>query len=88
MAACVVLSLLFVTIGAVWLSYSAETLDEVAGKFEVVESRLWNAPFPDYEIPNLRGNVLANIIVGFVFAMVILGVTFTVGKLLVHSRRM
>lgn len=87
-AACIVLSLLFVTTGAVWFSYSAETLDEVAGQFGIVESRIWNPPFPDYEIPSLKGNVLAGIIVGFVFVMVILGVTFAVGRFLVRTSRM
>jgi hypothetical protein len=85
-ATCVLLSLLFVTVGTVWFSYSAETLDEVAGQFGVVESRVWNPPLPDYEIPSLKGNVLADIIVGFVFVIVILGVTFAVGKFLVHKR--
>jgi hypothetical protein len=86
--ACILVSLLFVAIGAVWLSYSAETLDEVAERFGAVESRIWNPPLPNYEIPNLQGNVLAGIAVGFVFVMVILGVTFAVGKLLAHANRM
>lgn len=86
MAAGIILSLLFVVVGVVWFSYSAETLDEVAGHFGASESRPWNPPIPDYEIPGFEGNLTANIIVGFAFTLVILAVTFVVGKSLVPTR--
>lgn len=78
----IILSIIFVVVGCVWFSNSAETLDEVAAHFGVTDSPLWTPPIPDYELPGFGGNLLAAIMVGIVFTMVILGVTFAVGKVL------
>lgn len=85
-AAFILLSALFVTIGVVWLSYSAETLYAVAQLFGVSERGMWNPPMPGYEMPGLEGHNLADIIIGLGFVLVILVVTFAVGKFLVLTR--
>lgn len=78
----IIISAFFVVIGCVWLSLSAETLDEVAEHFGASESPIWTPPIPDYEIPGLEGNLAANIFVGILFTLLILGVTLVAGKAL------
>jgi hypothetical protein len=78
----IIISALFVIIGCIWLSLSAETLDEVAELFGASEFTLWTPPIPDYEIPGLEGNLAANITIGILFTLLILGITFAVGKAL------
>ncbi len=78
----IIISAFFVIIGCVWLSLSAETLDEVAEHFGASESPVWTPPIPDYEIHGLEGNLAANITIGILFTSLILGVTFAVGKAL------
>ena len=75
-------SIIFVILGCVWLSLSAETLDEVAEHFGASESPVWTPPIPDYEIPGLEGSVVTAIIVGVTFTLLTLGVTLVVGKTL------
>jgi hypothetical protein len=75
-----VLSLVFVMVGVIWLSNSVETLDEVAEHFGATESPIWTPPIPNYEIHGFEGNVMANIAVGIVFAIIVLVSTFAVGK--------
>ncbi len=82
LAAGISIALVFVVIGCVWLSLSAETLDEVAESFGSSESPLWNPPLPDYEIPGLEGNAAANIMLGAAFTLLILGTTFAAAKAL------
>lgn len=78
----IIASAVFVVIGCVWLSLSVETLDQVAEQFGLSESPVWTPPLPDYEIPGLEGNVIANVLVGILFTLVVLGVTLAVGKAL------
>jgi hypothetical protein len=80
-------SLVFVAVSCVWLSLSAETLDEIAERFGASESPVWAAPIPDYEIPGLQGNIQANIAVGALFTLVVLAVTFGVARGLTASRK-
>lgn len=82
-----IVSLVFVAVGSAWLSFSAETLDEIAERLGATESPVWTPPIPDYEIPGLEGNVQANIAVGVAFTLVVLGVTFAVGRSLRSSRK-
>ncbi len=79
-------SIIFVAIGSACLSLSAETLDEIAERFAAKEFHLWTPPMPDYEIPGLEGNIVANTAVGVIFTLVVLGVTFAVGKYLRSSK--
>jgi hypothetical protein len=83
----IIVSLIFVIVGTVWLSLSAETLDEIAERFGAVESAIWTPPLPDYEIPGLKGSIQANIAVGIVFTLAVLFITFGVGKALSLSRK-
>lgn len=75
-------SVIFVIMGCVWLSLSAETLDEVAEHFGASESPVWAPPIPDYEIPGLEGNMMTAIVVGIAFSLLTLGVTLVAGKAL------
>jgi len=81
-----VVSIIFVIIGVFWLSYSMETLDHVAEGFGASDSPIWNPPIPNYEIHGLEGNLLSNTIVGVVFTLVTLAITFAVGKCLRSSK--
>jgi len=83
----VMISVLFVVVGVVWLSNSAETLDNVAEHLGASESPVWNPPISDYEMPGLEGNMVANIAVGLVSTLVTLGAAFTVGKCLRSKRK-
>jgi len=78
----IIVSIIFVIVGCMWLSYSAETLDEVAEHFGASESFVWTPPLPDYEIPGLEGNLAANIIVGMAFTLLTLAVALAIGKTL------
>lgn len=78
----IIVSLLFVTIGVALLSTSEETLDKIAEEHGSQEKQRWAPPFPDYEIPGLEGKTAINIIVGLVFALLTLCITFAVGKAL------
>lgn len=78
----IIVSIIFVGIGSAWLSLSAETLDEIAERLGAEEHRLWSPPMPDYEIPGLEGSIVVNIAVAVIFMLVVLGVTFAVGKYL------
>ncbi|MGQ9691001.1 MAG: hypothetical protein ACUVQY_07050 [Thermoproteota archaeon] len=82
LAAGITISIIFVVIGCVWLSYSIETLDKVAEHFGSSESPIWTPLFPDYEIPGLEGSLAANIFIGIVFTLLTLGVAFAAGKAL------
>jgi len=82
LAVSITISIIFVVIGCVWLSFSAETLDEVAERFGASESPAWTPPIPDYALPGFEGNVVANISIGIVFTLLTLGVIFSVGKVL------
>ena len=85
LAAGIITAFIFAIVGSVWLSFSAETLDELAAAFGVSESSLWNPPISDYQIVELEGNIMANIVIGLVFTALTLAVTLAVGKCL--SRR-
>ncbi|MCP8305443.1 MAG: hypothetical protein H3Z50_08285 [archaeon] len=78
----VITSIIFVTVGCLWLSSSAETLDEVAERFGAQDLPLWSAPLPDYEIPGLEGNALVDIVLGIGATLLILGLSFVMGKAL------
>lgn len=83
----VIVALVFVAVGSVWLSVSAETLDEVAEQFSVKDIALWIPPIPGYEIPGFEGVISLNILVGAVSTVVVLGVTLVVGKILRAKKR-
>jgi len=72
----------FVMVGVLVLSMSAETLDEVAEKFGVGESPIYEPPLPDYELPGFEGNAAVNILLGMTFTLLTLLVTFLIGKAL------
>jgi hypothetical protein len=83
----VLVALVFVVVGAVWLSQSTETLDTVAENFGAKESPVWNPPLPDYEISGFEGNTVMNIVTGIAFTLIILGVTLVVGRGLLKVTR-
>lgn len=80
------IAVILVVIGVVWMGYANETLDVLAHMFGAPEWELWIPPFPDYEIPGLEGVMLSNFLLGLVFVLVILGVTFGLMWLLVRLR--
>ena len=75
-------SLVFVLVGCVWLSNSAETLDEVAEQFGAHDTSVWDAPLANYEIPGLEGNIFGNIALGMGATVFILGLTLVTGRTL------
>lgn len=87
MLAGVLIAIIFVAIGVVWLGFANETLDLIANLFGAPEWELWIPPFPDYEIPGLEGVLLSNFLLGIVFAVLILVITFGLMRLLVWLRR-
>jgi len=78
----IVFSLIFVVTGTIWLSHSDETLDKVARQIGAKECPIWNPPMPNYELPGYEGNVAVSVLVGFISAVFVLGVTFIVGRVL------
>ncbi len=82
----VLIAILFVAIGVIWLGFANETLDIIANLFGAPEWELWIPPFPDYEIPGLEGVLLSNFLLGIVFVVFILGITFGLMWLLVRLR--
>jgi len=78
----VIISIIFVIIGCVWLSVSMETLDKIAEELGVSEISIWNPPLPEYEVPGFEGNLAINIVIGILFTLFTLSVTFSVGKIL------
>lgn len=79
-------AVVFVLVGVLVLSMSAETLDEIAEKFVVSESSVYEPPLPDYEVPGFEGNTAVNIVLGITFALLTLLVTFAIGKALKSPR--
>lgn len=75
-------AVVFVLVGVLVLSMSAETLDEVAEEFGVSESSVYEPPLPDYEAPGFEGNTAVNILLGIAFTLLTLLVTFAIGKAL------
>jgi hypothetical protein len=78
----VIISIIFVIIGCVWLSVSMETLDKIAEELGASEISIWNPPLPEYEVPGFEGNLAINIVIGILFTLFTLSVTFSVGKIL------
>lgn len=78
----IIIAIVFVFIGTLWLYESAETFDKIAELFGAEEQPIYQAPLPDYEIPGFEGNKIANVVVGVASTLLILGVTFMVGKAL------
>jgi hypothetical protein len=83
----ILFSMIFVAVGVIWLSNSAETLDQVAEQFGASTSPLWAPPLPEYEVPGLQGNTAVNMAVGIVFTLVVLTLTLGVGKCLLLLKR-
>ncbi|MFX1318620.1 MAG: hypothetical protein ACFE9D_11490 [Promethearchaeota archaeon] len=83
----VLIAIIFVAIGVIWLGFANETLDVIANLFGAPEWELWIPLFPDYEIPGLEGVLLSNFLLGMVFVVLILGITFGLMWLLVRLRR-
>ncbi|NWG09008.1 MAG: hypothetical protein HXX80_01630 [Nitrososphaerales archaeon] len=82
----VIVSAIFVMIGCVWLSSSAETLDMIAEHYGVSERPFWIPLVPGYELPGFEGNIIANMTIGITFTLLILGFTLLVGKALKAER--
>ncbi|MCX8191972.1 MAG: hypothetical protein N3F06_04110 [Nitrososphaerales archaeon] len=78
----IAVSVVFVLIGGLWLYESAETFDKLAELFGAEEQPIYRPPLPDYEIPGLEGNKVANIIVGVLSTLFVLGTTLIIGKVL------
>jgi hypothetical protein len=76
----IIVSLVAVLMGTIWLPQSHETLEKMAERLGIRESPLWSPPMPDYEITSSKGNSIARILPGFVAALLVLGLTFVIGK--------
>jgi hypothetical protein len=76
----ILFSMVFVAVGVIWLSNSAETLDQVAEQFGASTSSLWTPPIPEYEVPGFQGNLALDMVVGIVFTLLILALTIGIGK--------
>jgi hypothetical protein len=83
----VIISLAIVVVGTVWLSISAETLDEIAEHFGASESSVWIPLLPDYEVPGFEGNLQTNIVVGMISTLVVLLISYGVGLALRSSEK-
>ena len=79
-------AVVFVSVGVLVLSMSAETLDEVAEKFGVRESPVYRPPLLNYEVPGFEGNAAVSVVLGIIFTLLTLLVTFAVGKALRSPR--
>lgn len=82
----IIISIIFVIVGGVWLSVSAETLDKIAEEFEATEISIWNPPLSDYTLPGFEENVMVNIGVGILFTLITFLIAFGVGKALRRKR--
>jgi len=60
----VIVAAVFVIIGVLFLSVSAETLDRVAELFGAKERSIYEAPFPSYAMAGFEGNKSAEIALG------------------------
>ena len=78
----IIVSLTFVITGTIWLSHSDETLDRVARQIGAKESPIWNPPIPNYELPGYGRNAIISVLVGFISAVFVLGVSLIVGRAL------
>lgn len=83
----ILFSMVFVAVGVIWLSNSAETLDQVAEQFGASTSSLWTPPIPEYEVPGFQGNLALDMVVGIVFTLLILALTIGIGKGLLLLKR-
>ena len=81
-----VVALVFVAVGVVWLSASIETFDVVAEHLGVEEERLWTPFLPDYTIPGLEESLGATLILGIASTLLVLGVAYGVGRVLLLKR--
>jgi hypothetical protein len=83
----ILFSIVFVAVGVIWLSNSAETLDQVAEQFGASTSPLWTPPIPEYEVPGFQGNLALDMAVGIVSTLLILVLTVAIGKGLLLLKR-
>ncbi len=83
----IAIAIVFVAIGVVWLGYANETLDVLAEILGAPEWNFWNPPFPDYEIPGLEAIPLFNFLLGILFVVFVLILTFGLMWLLVRLRQ-
>ena len=83
----ILFSIVFVAVGVIWLSNSAETLDQVAEQFGASTSPLWTPPIPEYEVPGFQGNLALDMAVGTAFTLFILTLTIAIGKCLLLLKR-
>jgi len=76
---------IFVILGVFVFSYSMETLDVQAEELGAQESSVYQAPFPDYMIPDFE-NEVGSILLGILSTLAIFGVALGVGALLKKSK--
>ncbi len=77
-----IFAVVFVLVGVLVLSMSAETLDELAEGFGVGESSVYEPPLPNYEAPGFEGNTAVTVMLGVTFTLLTLLVAFAIGKAL------
>lgn len=78
----VIVAAVFVIIGVLFLSGSAETLDRVAELLGAKERSIYEAPFPNYAIPGFEGNKPAEIALGVLSTLLVVGAVLAVGRAL------
>jgi hypothetical protein len=81
-----IVSVLFATVGVLWLSTSMETLDEIAERFGVEGHEIWNPIFPDYSVPGHEESAGATLILSLASTILVFCTAYLVGKLLIVKR--
>lgn len=86
LAAGVFVAAVFVALGTFVFSESIETLDVKAEELGFEGFNLLPAPFPEYAVPGLEDPVV-NFLLGIVSVVLVLAVSFAVGKLLTSGKK-
>ena len=79
-------ALVFVAVGTFLLSNSMETLDVAAEELGVFGGNILQSPFPEYVIPGFEDNVFATLFLGIISTILLFGVAWCVGKLLLKRK--
>lgn len=80
------LSIIFVVVGTLFLSYAMETLDVMAEELGIFGENLLASPFPEYVVLGYEDNVPVSIALGVASTLLLFGVAWGVGKVLVERK--
>ncbi len=79
-------AIIFVLIGAFFLSYAMETLDVKAEQLGAEEQPIYEAPFADYSIAGMDSTT-SGLVIGIVGTLLIFAVGLIVAKILNKKKR-